>query len=190
MNKRILITIIGIIGIAYFVIERYNLINKQENIELIEKKNTTEFDKNDCVFDFNTQTDNFIKEIPEFSNYVWDNKQKKAIVTLNNENKLIIIRGGCDHFSFSGNLILMNSELDLNDESEIFKNTLWIAKKLFIESNFEFIEESLNKRKFEIDKSENQKSYYFQTDRYCDMSLIVKKINNNQMSIEIGYSVC
>jgi len=67
---------------------------------------------------------------------------------------------------------------------------LWIAEKLFHKSDLDFINESLNKRNFEIEQSENQKYYDFQIDRYCDMTLVVEKINNNQISIEIGYYMC
>ena len=207
MKKGVLITIIAIIiiGITYFGIEMFDFakgvkndikIPKQENVELTEKEteseseSESEFNEEDCVFDLNTQTDDFLKEIPEFSNYVWDNEQKKATIKLGDGNTLIVTRGGCVHFSFYGNLLLNKSELNLNDESKIFKKALWIAEKLFHKSDFEFIKESLNKRTFEIEQSENQKYYDFQIDRYCDMTLVVEKINNNQISIEIGYYMC
>jgi hypothetical protein len=67
---------------------------------------------------------------------------------------------------------------------------LWVAEKLFHKSDSEFIKESLNKRKFEIEQSENQKYYVFQIERYCEMTLVVEKLNNNQISIEIGYYMC
>jgi len=201
MKKGVLITIIAIIiiGITYFGIEMFDFakgvkndikIPKQENVELIEKESESEFNEDDCVFDLNTQTDDFIKEIPEFSNYVWDNEQKKATIKLDDGNTLIVTRGGCAHFSFYGNLLLNKSELNLNDESKIFKKALWIAEKLFHKSDFEFIKESLNKRIFEIEQSENQKYYDFQIDRYCDMTLVIEKTNNNKISIEIGYYMC
>ncbi|RBP27027.1 hypothetical protein DFR65_1125 [Oceanihabitans sediminis] len=203
MKKGVLITIIAItiIGITYFGIEMFDFakgvkndikIPKQENVELTEKEteSESEFNEDDCVFDLNTQTDDFLKEIPEFSNYVWDNEQKKATIKLDDGNTLIVTRGGCVHFSFYGNLLLNKSELNLNDESKIFEKALWIAEKLFHKSDFEFIKESLNKRTFEIEQSEYQKYYDFQIDRYCDMTLVIEKTNNNQMSIEIGYYIC
>ena len=203
MKKGVLITIIGIIiiGITYFGIEMYDFtkgvkndikIPKTENIKLTESESESEseFNENGCTFDLNTQTDDFLKEIPEFSNYVWDNEQKKATIKLGDGNTLIVNRGGCAHFSFYGNLLLNKSELNLNDESKIFKKALWIAEKLFHKSDFEFIKESLNKRTFEIEQSENQKYYDFQIDRYCDMTLVIEKTNNNQISIEIGYYMC
>ena len=201
MKKGALITIIGIIiiGIAYFGIEMFDFakgvkndmkIRTQENVELTETESESEFNEEDCVFDLNTQTDDFLKEIPEFSNYDWDNEQKKATIKIDDGNTLIVTRGGCAHFSFYGNLLLNKSELNLNDESKIFKKALWIAEKLFHKSDIDFINESLNKRNFEIEQSENQKYYDFQIDRYCDMTLVVEKINNNQISIEIGYYMC
>jgi hypothetical protein len=67
---------------------------------------------------------------------------------------------------------------------------LWITEKLFHKSDFDFINESLSNRRFEIEQSENQKYYDFQIDRYCDMTLVIEKLNNNQISIEIGYYMC
>ncbi|NJB71860.1 hypothetical protein GGR42_002322 [Saonia flava] len=201
MKKGILITIIGIIiiGITYFGIEVYDFakgvkndikIPNNENTETTEIESESDFNEDDCTFDLNTQTDDFLEEIPEFSDYVWDSIQKKATIKLDNGNTLIATRGGCAHFSFYGNLILNNSELNLNDESEIFKKALWIAKKLFHKSDFDFIKELLEKRNFEIEQSENQKYYDFQIDRYCDMTLVVEKLNNTQISIEVGYYMC
>ncbi len=87
MKKGVLIAIVGIliIGIAYLGIEMFDFakeakndikIHNQENVKLTETE--SEFNEDDCVFDLNTQTDDFLKEIPEFSNYDWDNKQKKG----------------------------------------------------------------------------------------------------------------
>jgi hypothetical protein len=128
MKKGILTTIIAIIiiGIAYFGIEMFDFakgvkndikITNQENIELTEteSESESEFNEDDCVFDLNTQTDDFLKETPKFSNYVWNNERKKATIKLDNGNTLIVTRGGCVHFSFYGNLLLNKSELDLND---------------------------------------------------------------------------
>ena len=201
MKKGVLITIIGIIiiGITYFGIEMYDFakgvkndikITETENKKLTESESESEFNENDCTFDLNTQTDDFLKEITEFSNYVWDNEKKKATIKLKNGDTLIVTRGGCVHFSFYGNLILNNSELNLDDESKIFKKALWITEKLFHKSDFDFINESLSNRRFEIEQSENQKYYDFQIDRYCDMTLVIEKLNNNQISIEIGYYMC
>ncbi len=199
MKKRIIIIGIIIIGVTYFGIEMYDFAKgvkndvkntEKQNIETTTIKAETEFDEDDCVFDLNTQTDDFLKDAGEFTNYVWDNKQKKATITLKNQNTLIVTRGGCAHFSFYGNLILNNSQLSLNDENKIFENALWISKKLFHKSDFEFIKQLLNKRKFEIIQSENQKYYDFQIDRYCDMTLVIEKLKDNQISIEIGYYIC
>ena len=165
-------------------------ITETENKKLTESESESEFNENDCTFDLNTQTDDFLKEITEFSNYVWDNEKKKATIKLENGDTLIVTRGGCVHFSFYGNLILNNSELNLDDESKIFKKALWITEKLFHKSDFDFINESLSNRRFEIEQSENQKYYDFQIDRYCDMTLVIEKLNNNQISIEIGYYMC
>jgi hypothetical protein len=72
----------------------------------------------ECTFDQNTQTDKFIKSIPEFSNYKWDNEKKEAIINLKNGSILIARRGGCVHFGVSGELIEKS-----NQELFTIKNT-------------------------------------------------------------------
>ena len=36
----------------------------------------------DCIFDLKKQTDDFIKSIPEFSDYTWNDEAKEALITL------------------------------------------------------------------------------------------------------------
>ncbi|QSS96704.1 hypothetical protein [Psychroflexus sp. ALD_RP9] len=208
MKKGVIITIITvlIIGITYFGIEMFDFakgvkndikIPKQENADLTEKEteseseSESEFSEDDCVFDLNTQTDDFLKEIPEFSNYVWDNEKKKATIKLDNGNTLIVTRGGCVHFSFYGNLLLNKSELNFNDENGIFKKALWIAEKLFHKSDYELIKKTLNDKDYEIEKSENQYYLNFKSELYCDMTLVVENLTDqNLISIEIGFYQC
>lgn len=204
MKNRILIIIIAIItiGIIYFGIEMFDFtkgvkndikISNQENIEFKEKESESEseFNGDNCIFDFNTQTDDFLKEIPEFSNYIWDNVEKKATIKLDNGNILIITRGGCDNFSFYGNLLLNKSEINLNDEDKIFKKALWIAERLFNKSDFKLMKEMLENKKYEIEKTKNQYYLTFEQENYCDMTLVAKNlIDKKLVSIEIGFYQC
>jgi hypothetical protein len=48
----------------------------------------------DCFFDQTTQTDEFLAEIPEFSDYIWDNVQKVATILLDDGDTLKVKRGG------------------------------------------------------------------------------------------------
>lgn len=201
MKKGILITVAGMIisGILYFGTESFDFAEGvkndiespvQENIGLAEKESKLEFSDDDCVFDLNTQNDDFLKGIPEFSNYSWDSEQKKATIKLDSKTTLIATRGGCTHFSFYGNLIQHNSELHLDDERKIFEKAVWIAEKLFHKSDSDFIKSLLNKRNFTLDESAHQKNYIFQTDRYCEMTLVVETLKDGQLSIEMGYYMC
>ena len=202
MKKGLLVTIIGItiFGITYFGLEMFEfakgvkndtIIPKKETIKLTVSKTESEPHEDNCIFDLTTQTDDFLKTIPEFSNYIWNNEQKKATIKLENGNTLIVTRGGCYHFSFYGNLFLSKSELNLNDESEIFKRTLWIADKLFHESDFKLIKELLKNKAYNIEKSKNQFYLTFDQEYYCNMTLVAKQlIDQDLISIEIGFYQC
>ncbi|WP_452227649.1 hypothetical protein [Lacinutrix sp. MEBiC02404] len=186
----LIISAIGYGIFLYFYVQKKYAEVPENKTELV-SESESDFNEDDCVFDLNTQTDDFLKEIPEFSNYVWDNEQKKATIKLENGNTLIITRGGCAHFSFYGNLFLNKSELNLNDESGIFKKALQIAEKLFHKSDYELIKELLKNKDYEIEKSENQYYLDFKDDRYCDMTLVVENLTDqNLISIEIGFYQC
>ena len=78
--------------------------------------------ENECIFDRETQNDEFIQNIEALQNYRWDDEEKVAYVTLPDSAELIIHRGGCNHFDYS---------LYLKDPQDTvsFKNTeYWIAR--------------------------------------------------------------
>lgn len=194
MKKGILIItgIMIIITIGCYGIEMYSASKKEikETIELTEEDSNLESEL-DCKFDLETQTDAFLKSIPEFSNYTWDNEQKKAIIKLKDKSTLIVTRGGCNHFSFYGNLLLSNSKLNINQENEIFKKALWIAEKLFVKPDFEQIKQMLKNKEYKINRSENRYHLVFNQEDYCDMTLVVESFTEqNLMSIQIGFYQC
>ena len=161
-------------------------------LENIKNSNEIITPEEECIFDLKTQTDEFLKKIPEFSNYVWNKKDKKATIKLNNGRKLIVTRGGCDHFSFYGNLILDKTQLDLKNEDEIFKLSLWVAEKLFHKSDYELMKEQLLKTKnYKLEKTIDQYYLTFTQDNYCNMTLVAENLNDeNLISVEIGYYIC
>lgn len=145
---------------------------------------------NDCVFDQSTQTDEFLKDIPEFSNYKWNDKLKTATIELESGDTLIVKKGGCDHYGFYGNLILENSNLDINQNEIINRKALWIAKKLFEKSDFDFFKKSIDEKKYEIIKENKQIYITFEQEMWCNATLVIKKNINSKISIEIGYYIC
>jgi len=116
------------------------------------------FAQEDCTFDQSTQTDEFIRNIPEFSNYIWNDNKKEATILLENGDTLIAHRGGCVHFGISGDLFVSldnNENYDLEDWLDKCK---WMAKRLFSEYDFEVLVSSL-KNKTYTKFSENNMIY-------------------------------
>jgi len=159
--------------------------NKNNNKKIIQTEQ-----ENDCIFDESTQTDDFLKNIPEFSNYIWNDELKTATIKLENGDTLIVKKGGCYHYSFYGKLILKNSNINFNLNDTIKKKALWIAKKLFEKSDFEFFEKSINEKNYEIIKNDNQIYITFNQEMWCDATLVIEKKKNGKISIEIGYYIC
>jgi hypothetical protein len=82
----------------------------------------------DCPVSQVGQNDDFLKNISELSHYKWNNVTKKATVTLQNNETLIITRGGCIHFMVEAEfhpITKINT-----DRQVIFKRILWITKQL------------------------------------------------------------
>ncbi|GAB5558118.1 MAG: hypothetical protein SchgKO_23310 [Schleiferiaceae bacterium] len=87
-----------------------------EEITSENQENSNNTQDYECIFDMETQTDEFIQGVEALKNYRWDDQEKVAYVTLPDSAELIIHRGGCDHFDYS---------LHLKDPQDTvsFKNT-------------------------------------------------------------------
>ena len=107
-------------------------------------------DNQDCIFDQETQTDEFLKGIEELKNYSWNPKTKIATIKISDEETLEIFRGGCDHFSFEAKFIVKKTITFPKDKSLIFSKLLWISKLIYNKSNYEIIKDCISKNKYSI----------------------------------------
>jgi hypothetical protein len=108
------------------------------------------FSQEDCIFDQATQTDEFLKGIPELENYSWNQETKTATIVFPNQDTLLVQRGGCDHFGVSAEFILRNDPADFRNWDNVFDKVLWIAEILDNEFNFERLRDDLKSNKLEI----------------------------------------
>jgi hypothetical protein len=145
----------------------------------------------DCEFDLDAQTDDFLKTIPEFSVYSWDNNTKKATIDLDSENFLLVERGGCKQFRFYATLHSKKSDLKVTDQQAIFKEALWIGSKLFEIEDYMFFQNALATGAYEIYKYENELLITFDSEKFCNAEIYFKsnpKIHS--IELKIGYTLC
>lgn len=137
-----------------------------------------------CIFDQSTQTDEFIRSVPEFSNYNWNKETKQATITLTNGETLIAHRGGCIHFGISGTLI-SNDTTEFNNLDYWFNKSLWIAERLFSESDFQIVKKSIQNKTYSM--PDGTTSYIlFPHKSYSEFAMTLKK-NNGKIELYIGY---
>ena len=140
----------------------------------------------ECVFDLETQTDEFVKDIPEFSNYVWNNDRKEATIKLKDGNILIAHRGGCVHFGISGELHLKGNEISINDFDYWFEKVKWIGKRLFNDSDYEILVKSLENKTY-TDMSDNRGIYIVIPHKTYNEFLISIKTEEKSKVLYVGY---
>jgi hypothetical protein len=95
--------------------------SKKTDKAILNKKKKNE----PCAFDMKQQTDAFLKDKPQYTSYKWNNQLKEARILLNNnEDTLIIHRGGCHYFEFSIHLISMTQKGALLRKRFFYKGRL------------------------------------------------------------------
>lgn len=151
-----------------------------------EKTTTTndvqDFDPNDCVYDQTTQTDEFLKGIPELSNYTWDQGEKTATVIMEDGDSLLIRRGGCMDFGVSAEFRIFSNKVDYKDWSKVFSKIFWIMDLLTKEFDNEGIKKEINKKTHKIQKDLYQDGEDIVTfsdqvlqDQHYEISRIIRK---------------
>ena len=158
----------------------------KEEFENIEEE---VFEDEDCIFDLKTQTDDFLKNKPNLSNYTWSHKTKIATIILDEYTMLKAFRGGCDHFNFYGTLYLKNTNIIYKDEKLIFEKGLWIVNQIMSPSDVDLFTKLIALKKFKAEENHQKIYYTFEQEVYCTMTLVVEQLDEG-LSIQIGYTVC
>ncbi len=158
----------------------------KEEVENIEEE---VFEDEDCIFDLKTQTDDFLKNKPNLSNYTWSNKTKTATIILDEHTMLKAFRGGCDHFNFYGTLYLKNTNIIYKDQNLIFEKGLWIVNQIMSPSDVDLFTKLIAFKKFKSEENHQKIYYTFDQDVYCTMTLVVEQLDEG-LSIQIGYTIC
>ena len=140
----------------------------------------------DCIFDRSTQTDEFVKNIPEFENYTWNNKTKTATIILDDGDSLMASRGGCVHFGISGKLITSDKSKDLNNLDYWLNKSKWIGERLFDQTTMKELTTALEKGDYIIQKESDRVYLNINHDSYNEFYIVVFK-NELTYSVEIGY---
>lgn len=177
--------------IHYTFKEIENRVVKQLDTIQVLTKSPQKAMEEDCTFDLDTQTDDFLKSIPEFSNYTWNNDKKQATIVLENNDTLLVQRGGCNHFVFSATLILQKSDLKVENQKEIFEKALWMAEKLYEKSDYMYFQTAISIGEYDMEKHENEFLLTFPSENYCGADLFfIRNPKTQQVEIKIGYYLC
>lgn len=163
----------------------------EEVSDIQNEPNFSELKEDDCVFDFVSQTDEFMKDLSQFGNYEWDNQSKVATALLKNGDTLKITRGGCDHYSSYIELLGKTSDsLSLDNTEKCIAKAKQLSKVIFEEYHYQLIDSLLAHKEYELQSNEQQYYIQFNQDLYCDMTLVIEEDQSGNFSILIGYYLC
>lgn len=141
----------------------------------------------DCIFDLNTQTDDFLQKTPELSNYSWNDSTKTATILLQNNDTLFATRGGCIHFNMRGELIRAYRKPLKENINHWFTEAKWISKSIMPESDFDKLEEMIRAKDYKFSKNIEEGIYLnFTGHIYSEWYLHIYQKEKNTV-IETGY---
>jgi len=125
----------------------------------IEQQNSNN-SSDDCVFD--TSTFKFtIEALQKFNkniSYIWDDKEKQAIVPLENGDTLILHIGGCNHFSYCATFKTDSSVF--HDKTFLFNKAEWLAKNFFTNGFDEGFVYYIRNKKYQLERDDNEMRVY------------------------------
>jgi len=143
-------------------------------------------DDDDCIFDQTYQTDEFLKGKNEFENYIWDSISKTATIILDNNDTLLIRRGGCYSFGVSAEFRLRIDQTDYSNWNNVYERILWISKILESEFSYSNIKSEIDSSKVIIDNDiVSFSNVYLQDNNYE----IVRRIDNELNVIILSYYI-
>lgn len=143
-----------------------------------------------CKFDINSQTDAFLKNKTDFSNYTWDEDKKTAQVQLNENTQLLIERGGCNQFNFYLTLKFEKSNLTVDNKKEIFQEILPFAQQLFEIEDYNLLNLAIMTGDYEIHQYKNEFLMDFYNEKHCNANLYFHKSEKGQTTIKLGFTLC
>jgi hypothetical protein len=142
----------------------------------------------DCIFDLETQTNDFLIETPFWENHNWDVEAKTAYVKLTEADSLEIYRGGCSHFGYYVSLISSSQNADISDDA------FWIAEiqkwtHQLPDFDNDFVYALLENRGEPDESSPNQLVWYLDDENYCVTELWIE-FKHGKVEVRLGYYLC
>ncbi|MBA9079885.1 MULTISPECIES: hypothetical protein [Rufibacter] len=146
----------------------------------------------ECVFDQETQTDEFLKDVEELKGYKWDYGKRTATFLLETGDTLQIYRGGCSHFVVEAEFRLRNDKTDYSNWGNVYKKALWIAKVLDNEFDYKALKKDIDSKKVTFGRYEEVgiDVVYFTSEDLRDREYqIERKLESKLQTITLSYSI-
>ncbi len=122
----------------------------------VAQANSSETEIRDCLFDTTIQTEDFLKKVPEFKNYIWDDASKTALITLANKETIVVERGGCTHFKIIGQWMQRTPKKGIEDISYWLQQCKWLSEKIMPIAEVEKLHELLDSKRYKIEQGEKR----------------------------------
>lgn len=140
----------------------------------------------ECIFDLKTQTDSFIKNIPEFANYRWIERSKTAAIQLENGDSVYAHRGGCYHFGIDAEWI-QQTDSTIHNTVYWLQQATWLAEKIYHPSLLEEFKEKLRVLDYEITPDKNRWVITIHHDYYSEWWITATLRPDGKTVLSTGY---
>ena len=140
----------------------------------------------ECIFDVKTQTDSFIRNIPEFANYHWIERKKTAAIQLENGDSIYAHRGGCHHFGVDATWI-QQSDSSIHNTVYWVEKAIWLAERIYDPSLLEEFEEKLRALDYEITPGKNRWVMAINHDHFSEWWITLKVRPDGKTVLSTGY---
>lgn len=171
------------------VVKKTSVKQVEEVIDTIKPSIENQEKEEDCIFDQETQNDDFLKGISELKGYVWNQEKRTATLKISEKETLKIFRGGCDHFSLSATFLVPKEITFQKNEKYFLSRILWISKLIYHKTEFEAIDIVIKENKYSVDKSnpENIHINFLNKEVYNSFTAFYNAENKDYNTFSIEY---
>jgi hypothetical protein len=145
----------------------------------------------DCKYDIDSQTDDFLKGKTKYSDYTWNDAIKEATIKLENDDILIIKRGGCKQFDFYITAIIVSDDFSTNNKNEVYQVAMKWAEEFFENEDYNKFWMALNDNNYELDSYPHEFRLLLKEPTFCHAEIYFhEEVNNKEKIIKIGFTKC
>ncbi len=144
----------------------------------------------DCFYDPNYVSKAYVTESTGFSNIVWDDDEKEALIVLGNDEKVILQYAVCEEFGLRA-IYQMPRTPNRVDKEYLLGRIIWLGEKVLNKKDQSLLKLSLKNKSFlaDLDSIKNKKQTFVSVEGsiYESFLVFVNNFDNDDFYISITW---